>query len=267
MTTSAPIPASVSASWRPSPRDAPVTTATLPVRSNIAYPRNLMVARWPEMAPRTRASWLVIGACFRRPCFALLIHSRQLELAPACGLGSKRHGVAGHDHAREAHRHPSQVVRATGGLGRHSRQDSHLQHPVRDQTRQADRAREIVVEVGRVAVAGRLGVLRNLLAGESHLSFAHEAGGRAGRTSSRITKNAQDRPNGAPRSSVVPLSKVTKRMPRRLVSEATPPREITVSPASGCPCPSNPCSAWSSFAKFTAASSSPSSCGTVTPSE
>src|SRR5579859_7189869 len=36
ITTSAPMPASVSASWRPSPREAPVTTATLPSRSNIA---------------------------------------------------------------------------------------------------------------------------------------------------------------------------------------------------------------------------------------
>src|SRR5207245_2135751 len=198
MTTSTPIPASVSASWRPSPRDAPVTTATLPVRSNIPYPRNLMVARWPEMAPGTRASWLVIGACFRQHCFALLIHGGQLELAPACGPGSKRHGVAGHDHAREAHGHPSQVLRASGGLRRHSRQDPHLKHPVRDQTRQADRAREIVVEVDRVAVAGRLCVLRNLLAGESHLSFAHDAGVRAGRTSSRITNQARARLSRAP---------------------------------------------------------------------
>src|SRR2546427_12855839 len=106
MTTSAPIPASVSASWRPSPRDAPVTTATLPVRSNIAYPRNLMVARWSEMAPGTRASWLVIGACFRQHCFALLIHGGQLELAPPRGLGSKRHGVARHPPAPAAHGHP-----------------------------------------------------------------------------------------------------------------------------------------------------------------
>src|SRR2546427_13306055 len=110
MTTSAPIPARVSASWRPSPRDAPVTTATLPVRSNIAYPRNLMVVRWPEMASGTRASWLVIGACFRQHCFALLIHSGQLERAPACGLGSKRHRVGGADHAPEAHGHPSPGV-------------------------------------------------------------------------------------------------------------------------------------------------------------
>src|SRR5438552_11738140 len=35
ITTSAPMPARVSASWRPRPRDAPVTIATLPVRSNI----------------------------------------------------------------------------------------------------------------------------------------------------------------------------------------------------------------------------------------
>src|SRR2546428_1297848 len=105
MTTSAPIPASVSASWRPSPRDAPVTTATLPVRSNIAYPRNLMVARWPEMAPGTRASWLVIGACFRQHCFALLIHGGQLELAPACGLGSERHRGAWHHQGPRAPRH------------------------------------------------------------------------------------------------------------------------------------------------------------------
>src|SRR4029077_21205102 len=38
MTTSAPSPASVSASWRPRPREAPVTTATLPDRSNMSYP-------------------------------------------------------------------------------------------------------------------------------------------------------------------------------------------------------------------------------------
>src|SRR6202162_1359473 len=36
MTTSAPWRASVSASWRPRPRDAPVMTATLPVKSNIS---------------------------------------------------------------------------------------------------------------------------------------------------------------------------------------------------------------------------------------
>src|SRR3989442_10975264 len=156
MTTSAPIPASVSASWRPSPRDAPVTTATLPVRSNIAYPRNLMVARWPGMAPRTRASWLVIGACFRQHCFALLIHSGQLELAPACGLGSKRHGVAGHDHAREAHRHPSQVVRATGALGGTRGTDPHRQHPLPVQTRQPARPAEICLRGVRVRAPGAL---------------------------------------------------------------------------------------------------------------
>src|SRR5437764_3152694 len=38
MTTSAPWRASVSASWRPRPRDAPVTTATFPVRSNMHAP-------------------------------------------------------------------------------------------------------------------------------------------------------------------------------------------------------------------------------------
>src|SRR5258706_8931042 len=38
MTTSAPARASVSASCRPSPREAPVTTATLPFKSNIRIP-------------------------------------------------------------------------------------------------------------------------------------------------------------------------------------------------------------------------------------
>src|SRR5579859_1376749 len=48
ITTSAPLRARVRASWRPRPRDAPVTTATFPVRSNIAPP-----LLEPDGGPRT----------------------------------------------------------------------------------------------------------------------------------------------------------------------------------------------------------------------
>src|SRR5205807_1798958 len=151
----------------------------------------------------------------------------------------------------------AQAIRATRRLSRDGGGNAHLQHAVRDQAWQTDGPREIVVEVDRVAVARRLGIGGDLLPGEGHLAFAHE----------RITNSARDRHSGALSASVVSVSKLTKRIPRRLVSEATRPVEMTVSPTRGCRCHSNSCSAWRSFAKSTAASSSPNSCGTVTPSE
>src|SRR5205823_7464967 len=53
ITTSAPARARVSASWRPRPREAPVMTATLPLRSNI-FPSS-RYAPLPDPDRRTRA--------------------------------------------------------------------------------------------------------------------------------------------------------------------------------------------------------------------
>src|SRR5438477_2789073 len=144
---------------------------------------------------------------------------------------------------------------ATRLLGRNCRQDAHLQHAVHDHAREADRAREIVVEVDGVLVPGRRSVSSDLLARELDLALCHE----------RITKSVRERHTSAPAASVVSVSNVTKRMLRRLVSEATRPTDVTVSPARGWRCHSNSCSACSKRAKSIAASSSPNSCGAVAP--
>src|ERR1700704_3527969 len=62
MTTSAPWRASVRASWRPSPRDAPVTTATFPVRSNMFSPLVLPIPPSPfRPAASRRATFPLRG--------------------------------------------------------------------------------------------------------------------------------------------------------------------------------------------------------------
>src|SRR5438046_3409612 len=250
MTTSAPMPASVSASCLPRPRDAPVTTATLPDRSNIRYPLNLMVARCP-------ASLRILCRRFGQHGLAALVYGLDVDPAGARGLGAEGHGVARNHHAGEAHRQAAQARRPARCLGRDRGRDPHLEHPVRDDARQAHRPREVVVEVDRVVVAGRFRIRRDLLSVECHLALAHE----------RITNSARERHTGWPCASVVSVSRETKRIPRRLVSEATRPREVTVSPTRGCRCHSNSCSACRRRAKSTAASSSPNSCGAVKPSE
>src|SRR5439155_23901774 len=136
-------------------------------------------------------------------------------------LGSERDRVAGHDHAGEAEGHPAQPARPPRRFGRDGGGDSHLQHAVSDHPGQADRSREIIVEMDRVLVTGRFRVIGDLLASESDPPLAHD----------RITKRARERHTGEPFWSVVSVSNDTKRMPRRLESEATRPRETMVSPS------------------------------------
>src|SRR6202162_3372214 len=62
ITTSAPWRASVSASWRPSPREAPVITATLPVRSNNLLPPEVDGAARPRDRARDDQSLYFRGA-------------------------------------------------------------------------------------------------------------------------------------------------------------------------------------------------------------
>src|SRR5207244_3311302 len=155
-----------------------------------------------------------------------------LGLALAHVFRAESDGVARHDHARESHGEPSQAVRPPGSLTGHRGGDAHLEHAVRDQAWKSNRARELVVQVDRIHVAGRLRVGGDLLPGEGDLSFGHK----------RITNNARERQTGEPCSSLVSVSNETNRMPRRLVSYATRACEVTVSPARGCRHPWNSCS-------------------------
>src|SRR5256885_12913895 len=206
---------------------------------------------------RTRASLFVLRHRFRQHRFPLLIEGAQLEPPITRRLGPERHGVAGHDHACEPDREPAQATWTTRRFRCHRGQQSHLEHAVRDEARQPDRASELVVEMDRVVVTGHLRIFGDLFARERDAAFGHE----------RITKRVRDRHTGAPFESELSASKDTKRMPRRLLSEATRPRDVTVSPARGWRSHSNSCSAWSSRAKSTAASSSANRAGTATPSE
>src|SRR4029077_17562271 len=144
---------------------------------------------------------------------------------------------------------PAQACCPSCGFCGHACQKAHLQHPMRDDTRQPDRPREIAVEVDRVVVARSLRVSGDLLGGESDhaLDSLHE----------RITKRVRDRQMPRPSAPVVRASNVRKRMPRRLTSETTWPCDVTVSPSSGCRSQSNSWSACRSFAKSTPASGSP----------
>src|SRR5256885_16237673 len=101
-----------------------------------------------------------------------------------------------------------------------------------------------------VVVAGRLGVRGNLLPRERDPALCHE----------RITNRARDLHSAAPSASVVSLSKVTKRMPRRLVSEATRPTDVSVSPTRGWCCHSKSCSVCRSRAYVYPQLLSPDSC-------
>src|SRR5713101_5507152 len=191
----------------------------------------------------------VLGRSFRQDLLALLVDSAQCELAGPGVLGRKRHGVSRLDHPRKPAVDPAQASCAAGGLSSDACQQSHLQHPVSDDTRQADRPREIAVEMDRVVVARGLRVLRDLIHAESDhaLDSLHE----------RITKRVRDRQIFEPPAPVVCASKVRKRMPRRLMSETTWPCDVTVSPSWGCRSHSNSWSACKSFAKSTCASGSP----------
>src|SRR5262249_24684259 len=141
------------------------------------------------------------------------------------------------------------------GLAGDARQQAHLQHAVRDDPRQPDRARELRVQLDRVVVARRLRVRGDLLLGERDHELVHDA-------APRITNSARERQTGSP-PTVTSVSNVMKRMPRRSTSAATRPRDVTVSPTSGWRSHVNSCSAWSRLAKSTAASASPNSCGAV----
>src|SRR5438270_11464151 len=115
MTTSAPMLASVSASWRPRPREAPVTTATRPERSNIPQPLNLMVA-----PPHRRRAWSQ-ASCVRRDRLghdrlSLLVLCAQLEPPFSNLLSRERDLVAGEHHAGKAARQAAQVRRSPCGL-------------------------------------------------------------------------------------------------------------------------------------------------------
>src|SRR2546422_6395359 len=188
---------------------------------------------------------------------AAMVDGRHLELAFTRRFGAEGDCVPGNDHARESHRQAAQALRPARGIARRGGRDAHLQHAVRDKAWKSNRARELVVQVDRVHVAGRLRVGGDLLARESDLAFSHE----------RITNSARERQTGEPCWSLVSVSNETNRRPRRLVSDGTRAGEVTVSPTRGWRRHSNSCSAWSSRAKSTAASSSPNNCGAVTPSE
>src|SRR5438105_2306074 len=185
----------------------------------------------------------------------MLIYRLNPQLALGDLIGDKGDGVTGLDHSREADRQLAQPLGPARGLRGDDRGHAHLQHAVRDHTRQADRLRESLVEVDRVHVTRRAGVGRDLLLAKQDLVLDHV----------RITNSAREWHTGSPLPDVVSVSNVTKRMPRRLMSDVIRACERTVSPTSGWLVHSNSCSAWSKRAKSTAASSSPNSCGAVAP--
>src|SRR6202521_2612676 len=78
ITTSAPARASVSASSRPSPRDAPVTTATLPERSNgmRGFPLRVVVG---GRLPGTESARLQLGERLGQHLLPLLVLRAQLQ--------------------------------------------------------------------------------------------------------------------------------------------------------------------------------------------
>src|SRR6266700_1754357 len=200
MTTSAPCRASVSASSRPRPREAPVTTATFPVRSNM---------RMPPWEPgtvatgrREPASLHQLGNGLRDHWLTVLVDGRQPH-PPVIRLAPERHGVRRPHHAGEAAGEPAQPAR----LSRDAGQQSHLQHAVGDDAREPDRAGEVLVQVDGVGVARRLGVGGDLLPREGHDQLAHEP-------ALRITNSARERHRGAP-AAVTSVSSVSMRTPRR----------------------------------------------------
>ena len=83
-------------------------------------------------------------------------------------------------------------------LGGDAREDSHLEHPVGDDPRQADRPGEVAIEVDRVVVARGLGVRGDLLGCERDraLDSFHV----------RMMKSVRDRHSAEPSSAVVAIS-------------------------------------------------------------
>src|SRR5215472_1818372 len=197
--------------------------------------------------------WKQLSGRLRHDRLAVLVQGAELNRSLAL-LAAERNGVARADHAREPAAQPAQAPRLAGD----PREESHLQHAVRDDPREPDRARELVVEVDRVPIAGRGGVRGDLLLRERDDELAHEPG-------PRMTKRARERQTGSS-PAVTSVSNVMKRMPRRSTSAATRPREVTVSPTSGWRSQANSCSACSRLAKSTAASSSSKSWTAVVPS-
>src|SRR5438309_2337393 len=188
---------------------------------------------------------------------AVLVDGANLQTSGLGWLRAESDGVTGLDHARKAACEPAEPLRTTRGLAGNHRGDAHLKHAVRDHARQADGASELLVQVDRVHVAGGTRVRGDLFGLKKHTVLCHD----------RITNSARDVQTGEPSLEVVSVSRVTNRRPRRLTSDATRAREVTVSPTFGCRFHSNSCSACSSFPKSMAASSSPKSCGAVAPSE
>src|SRR3989442_1785836 len=206
-----------------------------------------------------KARLKVLGRRLRERRLTAMIDRDQLELARPGILGGKRHRIAGLDHSRKAAVKAPQPAGPTRRLGGDATEDSHLQHSVRDDPRQADRPREGAVEVNRVVIARRFRIGRDLFVGEGN--------GALGPCHGRMTNSARERQTPEPSSAVVWVSKVTNRIPLRLMSETTRPCEVTVSPGLGWRSHSNSWSACKSLAKSMAASGSPKSWGAVTPNE
>src|SRR2546421_4571638 len=177
ITTSAPMRASVSASSRPRPREAPVTRATLPERSNMRRsPFSLLVSGFgrPQLRPASGQHRL-----------ALLVERAQVRLCGEPG-GAEGDRVARPDHAGEAAAQPAKPGRVPGDAS----EQAHLQQAVGYHSWQPYRAREFLVQVDRVAVAGGLRVGLYLLPGEGDRQLAHPP-------APLTTKSALDRQIGA----------------------------------------------------------------------
>src|SRR5579859_2260340 len=204
-----------------------------------------------------KSSGIELGHPLGQDDVAVLVHRADLQFSRPGVVGGEGDDVAGLDHAGEAARQPPQSLRAAGRLARDHGGDAHLEHPVRDDAGQADRFREPLVQVDGVHVPRGARVGRYLLGSELDLLLGHE----------RITNRARDRHTASPFADVLSVSRVTNRSPRRLTSDVTRASEVTDSPTAGWRIHSNSCSAWRSLPKSIAASSSPKSCGAVTPSE
>src|SRR5438309_5756408 len=164
ITTSAPSRASVSASSRPSPRDAPVMTATLPERSNGM--RCLLSWKWK---PGARLGGGDLGQALGQDPLPLLVLGFELELQqplPLAGdAAAEGDQVAGQHHRAEAAAEQPQPPVVARPTNHEVGQLRHAEHAVGDDSRQAGGTGGGFVEVDRVAVPRGVRVCRDLLPG------------------------------------------------------------------------------------------------------
>src|SRR5438105_7514357 len=163
MTTSAPARASVSASSRPSPREAPVITATLPERSNGM--RYLLGAKWKPGLGRC-----YLGQALGQDPLPFLVLRFELQLDETVALSgdaaAEGDPVPRGDHCRESAAEPAQPPVVARPADHEVGQLRHPEHPVRDHAGQPRGPRGVIVEMDRVAVPGRLCIGADLLAGD-----------------------------------------------------------------------------------------------------